>query len=203
MKRQILFLLLGVLGISTSKLYAQESAKKNNYDVKKNVTCRITPSPEGCSISFTYQKIEYDAKSPRDAASGQASGKRQHKPIRFVVSSVDNSISEIKSPRDVATGQSSGKVSYSDLSVMISLERASVGKFQPQKLMVDNGEFDLPDLPDGNYDLIMSWSWGATNSGAGSGGTGMGQGRASFTVTVEDGVVSMAIKEQGMPAKKK
>ena len=204
MKKQTLILLLAIAMSSiTCPLYAQESSNKAGYDLKKNVKCRVVPTESGAMVSFNYSKIEYNVKSPRDAASGQASGKRQHKPFNFIVSSADNTVSEVKSPRDVATGQSSGKVSYSDLSVMISLEKSSVGKFKPQKIMIENDEFILPpDLPNGNYDLVMSWSWGANNSGTGSTGTGMGQGRAAFTITMEDGV-AMAISEQGMPAKKK
>ena len=66
-------------------------------------------------------------KSPRDSASGQATGKRTHGPLRFQgVGDVDGDgladylgdpgdvalLHEIKSPRDVATGQSSGKRQY-------------------------------------------------------------------------------------------
>ena len=50
------------------------------------------------------------AVSPRDAASGQATGKRQHKPV--VVTDADGdsaSDARVKSPRDAASGQASGK----------------------------------------------------------------------------------------------
>jgi hypothetical protein len=73
--------------------------------IKKGLlTCRVTPTDNGCVIT-----MENSVKSPRDAASGLPTGKRMHKPMSFLVSSSDNSVTEVKSPRDVATGQSTGK----------------------------------------------------------------------------------------------
>jgi hypothetical protein len=47
-------------------------------------------------------------KSPRDAASGQATGKRQHSPTP-VVGSTEAAAGDVVAPRDVSSGQSSGK----------------------------------------------------------------------------------------------
>ena len=49
--------------------------------------------------------------SPRDAASGQASGKRQHKPVLTVTDEDGDAGSDarVKSPRDAPSGQASGK----------------------------------------------------------------------------------------------
>ena len=53
--------------------------------------------------------------SPRDAATGQASGKVNVQDISLMKQS---SAAEVKSPRDAATGQASGKVNVQDISVM-------------------------------------------------------------------------------------
>lgn len=49
--------------------------------------------------------------SPRDSASGQATGKRQHKPVATATDADGDTATKasVKSPRDSATGQSSGK----------------------------------------------------------------------------------------------
>ncbi len=196
MKKQVFTAMMLIASMAVSfQSYAQDAQRKGNWDVKTIKACRVKVSSveNGCAVSFNYSKIEYNVKSPRDAASGQSSGKRQHKPYTFIVSSMDNSITETNSTKEVAAGLSRGKVSYSDLSVMISLD----GK--PKKLTVEDGEFDLPtDLPDGDHNLMLSWSWGSTNTGSNASGAG-GGGRvtASFSVTISEGVC-MAIKEQGV-----
>ncbi len=113
----------------TSHLSAQDAtAVKAGYNVKANVKCRVAATAEGCSI--TFQKIEMDSNSksqaPRDAASGQATGKRQHGVIRcYEVSSSDNSVTEVKSPRDAATGQSSGKRQHKPTTVTKEVDKSS------------------------------------------------------------------------------
>lgn len=49
--------------------------------------------------------------APRDAASGQPTGKRQHKPVATVTDSGGDQAADatVKSPRDAASGQASGK----------------------------------------------------------------------------------------------
>lgn len=92
-----------------SQLFAQDAASKTSgYDLKKAVRCRVSQTETGCSVTF-----EYDVKSPRDAASGLPTGKRQHGTVKiikeFSVSATDNSVTEVKSTRDAASGQASGK----------------------------------------------------------------------------------------------
>ena len=81
------------------------SAKATGQHIKEGIiTCRVVATADGCSIVF-----ENDVVSPRDAASGLATGKRMHKPFSFVVSSIDNSVTEVTSPRDAATGLATGR----------------------------------------------------------------------------------------------
>lgn len=109
----------------TNPLFAQEAASKTaGYDLKKNVKCRVTTTEAGCSLAF-----EYDVKSPRDVATGQSSGKRQHGTVKIVkefsVSSNDNAVAEVKSPRDAATGQSSGKRQHKPMTMTKELDKSS------------------------------------------------------------------------------
>ncbi len=61
------------LGCSNPTLSSSTAQGRAGYDVKKNEKAR-TAAPD-CSAS--------DDKSPRDAATGQATGKRQHSPVTF------------------------------------------------------------------------------------------------------------------------
>ncbi|MFM9826268.1 hypothetical protein [Flavobacterium sp.] len=80
----------------------QTNERTAGYDLKKATKLRVTPTESGCAISF-----EYDVKSPKDAASGLATGRRLHKPMTvfYEVSSSDNSVAEVKRPRNPVSGQ--------------------------------------------------------------------------------------------------
>lgn len=205
MKKKI-FIAIAFIAVSNvaSPLYAQEAAtqktktkgnqtnERASWDLAKGTKCRVSTSPIGCDIVF-----ENEVKSPRDAASGQASGKRQHKPFNFSVSSSDNSVTEITSPRDVATGQSTGKRSPGNPIGGLSIKGGkNPGGNQFNKIVAQDGEFTLPaDLPDGEYTIVLSWSWGETNAGS------MKRCSTGFTVTMEGGTC-MAISTKGAPATK-
>ncbi len=187
MKKQIIIAAAIIAATSfTNQLTAQEvaAAKIAGYDLKKNVKCRISSTSSGCDISFTNE-----VKSPRDAASGMATGKRQHKPFRFSVSAADNSVEESsgnnalrESPTKASTA--AGKASFSDLSVMITIKGKS------QKLDITDGEFSLPpDCPNGACAMSVSWSWGATNSSSKS-------CSVDFLLEIEDGVCKQVAKSK-------
>ncbi|MFM9826267.1 type VI secretion system tube protein Hcp, partial [Flavobacterium sp.] len=81
-----------------------KAAQGKHFPKATLIVCRVTPTDDGCVVT-----LESSITSPRDAASGLATGKRMHKPMSVHVSSSDNTVSEVKSPRDMATGQSTGK----------------------------------------------------------------------------------------------
>jgi hypothetical protein len=60
-----------------------------------------------------------NVQAPRDAASGQASGKRQHQPMT-IMKSVDKA-----TPRDAASGQASGKRQHQPLTIMKTTDKTS------------------------------------------------------------------------------
>ena len=218
----------------TSQTIAQISTQRTTgYDVKKNVRCVIVSTENGCVVSFE------GVTAPRDAASGLATGKRQHKPVSFVVSPTDNSVSEVINPRDAArglptgkrqhkpivisggidkstpilgrssvntandgmdsaargTGGGAGKVSLSDFHFVIS------NKGRSTVLSSNDQDCDIStDLPDGEYMLITSWSWGETQSGTYLNGTSSKASpkmcSVNFYLQIEEGVC-MAINQKG------
>ena len=151
----------------------------------------IVSNEIGCDIVFSNQ-----VKSPRDAASGLATGKRMPKPYTFSVSSSDNSVSDVNSPRDLATGQASGKRSPGNPIGGLTIKGGkNPGGNQFNNLAVNNGQFNLPpDCPEGDCDLILSWSWGATNSGSAK-----SYCQCHFILTMEAGAC-IAIKTKGTGA---
>jgi hypothetical protein len=109
----------------TNQLFAQEAtAVKAGYNVKANVKCRVIATETGCSIVF-----DNDVKSPRDAASGLATGKRGYDYYKaaseFSVSAVDNSVSEVKSPRDAASGLATGRRQHQPVSITKEMDKSS------------------------------------------------------------------------------
>lgn len=188
-KKTMLFLVTGVLFIS--QIIAQQSppgrSTGSNQD-KRSCGGSITSLDNGLVISFFEEKL------PRDAATGQATGKRQHKPFSFMVSSTDNSVTEVKTNK-VVTGQatSSDRASYSGLKIKLSKPNKdySVDPYVETTMRATN-YFNLPTgLDDGEYDLGCSWSWGVSNSGS------MREGKAMFKIEIKNGSC-FGINEQGV-----
>lgn len=170
MRKNFLIVLAVMVTVSfTGQLFAQDvtegiqktRTKSNNTNersvVKNTVVCvgKIRCADGSCTISFDQEVV-----SPRDVASGLPTGKRMHKP--FVINKELDKSSPMLG-RESPTKQATGKVSMSDLSVMITIQGRS------RKLPVLNDQFTLPDdCPNGECDLIASWSWGTSNSGGSS-----------------------------------
>lgn len=75
--------------------------------------------PDAAAAKNSGHATEHQAvATPRDAASGMATGKRQHEPVRIVKESD-------KSPRDTATGQASGKRQHKPITVTKQADKAS------------------------------------------------------------------------------
>ncbi len=184
MKRKTIIVLLVILtGSFGSQLFAQETMEVTKQRTKSNNTnertieqsssaCvgKIRCADGTCSISFDQEIV-----SPRDAASGLPTGKRQHKPF-VITKELDKSTPMML--RESPSKASTGKVSYSDLSITMTHKGGS------KKLPVVNNQFTLPtDCPDGEIELIASWSWGATNEGT----DGIKRYEAPFALEVKGG----------------
>ena len=136
MKTKIITIALITITSFANQLIAQETAalktrtKSNACNERTTATgkhipkailvCRVTPADNGCIIT-----MEHSVKSPRDAASGLATGKRMHKPLSLFVSSNDNSVIEVKSPRDVASGLPTGKRMHKPFVITKELDKSS------------------------------------------------------------------------------
>lgn len=171
-----------------------KSNQSNDRSAEQNTeTCvvKLVSSDSGCDIVF----LNEPAKS-REAGSGMATGRRMHKPISFAVNSSDNSVSEIKSPRDAASGLATGKRSPGNPIGGLTIKGGkNPGGNQFNGLASNNGQFTLPaDCPNGEYDLILSWSWGASNSGSSNLNCS-----CHFMLTIVNGAC-MAIKTKGTGA---
>lgn len=198
MKKHFLLAMASIAAITfNTPVNAQEANRpdqkiKTKSNIKNDRVCVVSLSSveTGCDIVFNEKIV-----SPRDAASGLPTGKRMHKPFVFTVSSGDNSVSEVTSPRDVATGQATGKrTAGTPIGGIIVKGGKNPGGGQFNKIVVENGEFTLPaDCPDGEYDMVISWSWGATNSGSSK------RCSAAFTLTIQDGACH-AINTKGTGA---
>jgi hypothetical protein len=156
----------------------QTNERSSNQD-EESLKVKIRTTATGCELVFNQAIV-----SPRDAASGLPTGKRQHKPF-VITKELDKSSPTLANK---SSGSGAGKVSMSDLSVTFT------SKGRTQKIPVSNNEFSLPsNCPDDDCDLIVSWSWGASNSGTSS------RCEVPITVTMVDGAC-MAIKQKGTGA---
>jgi len=164
-----------------------------------------------------------EVKNPSDVVTGQASGKRMHKPMtiskEYDKSSpkLAESVSStgISSAETLAKGSGggSGKVNVQDLSMTkvnvqdISFTKRCGGK--SIKISCDGGDCEIPigDCPNGDCSVTADWSWGMSQSGTmspGSGGSGLSRCSVDFLLKIEDGAcTAMAINEKGLPGDKK
>lgn len=186
-KMNLLFATLFFLSANT--LFAQEtnevlktktrSNQSNDRSIapdNESLTVKVRTTDKGVEIAFAQAIV-----SPRDAASGLPTGKRQHKPYVFTKQYDKSSPVLAKT----GSGGGAGKASMSDLSVMFTSQGRT------SKLPVSNGTFTLPaDGKDDDCDLVLSWSWGETQSGS-----TQPKASASFRVSVQDGAL-MSVKEK-------
>lgn len=146
----------GKIIISTASLSAD----------KGNATLIILTTNDGKQIRVAVGDVtgdgaaEYAVTSPRDAASGQATGK---------------SASTITSPRDPASGQASGrssgmgvgKVSLSDLHFVVNTSsgviKASSSTDAQNRAKSAEGSIAVSIKRNGDTIEVLSWSFGASN----------------------------------------
>ncbi|OFX60651.1 MAG: hypothetical protein A2066_08240 [Bacteroidetes bacterium GWB2_41_8] len=164
--------------IQKTKTKSNQSNDRASSEKDESLKVKIRQTANGCDIVFNQAIV-----SPRDAASGLPTGKRQHKPVVFSKEYDKTSPVLAKS----ATGMGAGKVSMSDLSVTFT------SKGRTQKLPVINNEFTLPDGTDQDCDLVVSWSWGVSNSGSPA------RSEIAFSLSIVEGAC-MAIKTKGTGA---
>jgi hypothetical protein len=164
------------------------------------------------SSSFSVSSVDNAVReviSPRDAARGLPTGKRQHKPIT-VSTEVDKSTPSLNKPGATistegavsrGSGSGAGKVSMQDMTIT-----RSCGGNTATVPVVD-GVCMIPtaDCPDGDCDLKITWTWndGTLDSNDNSSMLRKSNNSADFVWKIEDGAcTAMAINEKGLPSKK-
>jgi hypothetical protein len=218
MKNQIsISAVLFIMSFST-QLFAQEPStitkqktKSNNTNERISFTnqlvcvVKISSIETGCSIVFDNAIV-----SPRDLASGLATGRRMHKPpIRFDISPINNTIAEVLSPRDVASGQASGKRSPETTAniskatytwIKNAWDKSKKQTVKP--IAIENGEFSLPaDSDDGEYELEISFTYQKIEIGNADEKSLKTYVAGRFILEIEGGVCR-SIKEKGVSVKK-
>lgn len=162
------------MGIQKTKTKSNQSNDRTTEQTSTVCIGKIRCADGTCTINFEQEIV-----SPRDAASGLPTGKRQHKPF-VITKELDKS--SPATAKSASGGMGSGKVSVSDLSVMINKNGRST------KLPVVNGQFTLPsDGKDDDCDLVVSWSWGESNAGSNASSGSTKRYQATFNLTVENG----------------
>lgn len=128
--------------------WQQQNAKAatGKHFPKAVLTCRVTPADNGCVIT-----MEHSVKSPRDAASGLATGRRMHKPLSLFVSSNDNSVAEVKSPRDAASGLPTGKRMHKPFVITKELDKSSSSSSSSEIAI------DEPGVPKVTSDAVATY----------------------------------------------
>jgi type VI secretion system secreted protein Hcp len=152
--------------------------------------------------------------STRDAASGLATGKRQHKPVRLE-KELDKSTpilykkgasTETAAEGSAALGTGGGAAGKAVFKEMTITKRCGDVN---QKYTLVNGEADIPtgDCPDGNCALKITWTWNDGSLAADIGSSGndyVRRNSVGFVLGIEDGAcTAMAINEKGLPGENK
>lgn len=230
MKAKMITIAVLAITSSTSHLVAQEVAlSTTGNDLKKGVTCQVSPTETGFSIAFEhYTKTPIDATanqklskkgydyyqsqssysvssldnsvieviSPRDAASGMPTGKRQHKPItlkREVDKATPVLLSSTSRPKTITerstgleSGGGAGKATYKEF----TLTKRCGGESTRYTLVDGTCTIPTGDCPDGDCLLKISWTWadGTASTASDTGIARTNPNSTSFLLNVEDGV---------------
>ena len=210
-----------IVSCISNQVFAQEAilktrTKSNNTNEKSSSTnqldckVRIKPADNGISIVFDNAIV-----SPRDAVSGLPTGKRMHKPVSFIVSPSENTITEVTSTSTMVSGQSSvsKKTTTSTPEPSnapgnpikgISVKGGrnpggNMGSFD--KIVITDGEFSLPaDLADGEYEMSISFTYQKIEMGSADSKNSRSFVSGRFILDI-DGGVCRSIKEKGVSVK--
>ena len=152
---------------------ASGKSSKKGYDYYK---------AQSFSVSAADNSVS-EVKSPKDAASGQASGKRQHKSMGVSSSSASSDATAVR-----GSGGGTGKVNVND----ISISKVNVQDFhftkrcggKTTKISCASGECEIPvgDCPNGDCVITADWSWGMSQSGTSN------RCSVEFSLEIVDGV---------------
>lgn len=152
--------------------------------------------------------------SPRDAASGMATGKRMHQPIS-VTKDVDKSTpviyeevsGKVTSEDTWTEGRSGGGAAGKAVFKELTITKRCGGINEKYTLLNDEAVIPTGDCPNGNCALKITWTWqdgSIDNTDWVVSKKKTGVNSANFILAIEDGVcTAMAINEKGLPGDKK
>jgi type VI secretion system secreted protein Hcp len=189
-------------------------------DVKKPMDATATKAAGKKGYDYYQSRSVYSVSSldntvtevisPRDAASGMASGRRQHKPITLSAG-VDKStpvlyksVSDTKIStegtvsRSSGGGMGTGKVSMQDMTIT----RSCGGQTTTIPIIDGVGIIPTADCPDGLGYAKITWTW--QDGGVSNEDDWTRTSRSiDFEWKIEEGVcTAMAINEKGLPGEK-
>lgn len=210
-----------IVSCISNQVFAQEAilktrTKSNNTNEKSSSTnqldckVRIKPTDNGISIVFDNAIV-----SPRDAVSGLPTGKRMHKPVSFIVSPSENTITEVTSTSTMVSGQASVTTKSTTSTPEpsnapgnpikgISVKGGrnpggNIGSFD--KIVITDGEFSLPaDLADGEYEMSISFTYQKIEMGSADSKNSRSFVSGRFILDIDGGVCRF-IKEKGVSVK--
>lgn len=210
-----------IVSCISNQVFAQEAilktrTKSNNTNEKSSSTnqldckVRIKPADNGISIVFDNAIV-----SPRDAVSGLPTGKRMHKPVSFIVSPSENTITEVTSTSTMVSGQASVTTKSTTSTPEpsnapgnpikgISVKGGrnpggNIGSFD--KIVITDGEFSLPaDLADGEYEMSISFTYQKIEMGSADSKNSRSFVSGRFILDIDGGVCRF-IKEKGVSVK--
>lgn len=94
-------------------------------DTKEAKQKKDTQAKDGKKMAADDWAQRHSVSGPRDTASGQASGKRMHKPITIASEDKGTSTSSGSTERDAATGLASGKRQHEPIVIRKEIDKAS------------------------------------------------------------------------------
>lgn len=162
---------------------------------------KLKPLDNSFGLNLSDNTIQ-EVRSPRDVASGNATGRRVHSPIK-IQAEIDkntpvlskNSSSTPSSNEEVAQNSASrsGKATMQDFHFIMK------GQGIASTIKCPDGACIIPtNVPDGSYTLSCGWSWGMSQvaNAVNSGKTGSARGSANFILEIQDGTC-IAVKQKG------
>jgi hypothetical protein len=118
--------------------YLSTKTQVQNFDLRRGGGVEGLKLSRNISDLMAGISIRYTIQSPRDAASGQASGKRTYSPRDIATGQASGK--RTVSPRDIATGQSSGKRSQ------IATEEITIDESGVHRMYTtDNGQITIDE----------------------------------------------------------
>ncbi|MFC7356734.1 type VI secretion system tube protein Hcp [Jejudonia soesokkakensis] len=185
---------------NSNDIRATNASSKKGYDYYK--------AKSEFSVSSTDNSVT-EVISPRDAASGLPTGKRQHKPLTIrseidkstpsLTKPVSNTVNTTEGAMVRGTGGGAGKVSLQDITVT----KSCGGK--TTTIPVVDGECIIPttDCPDGDCNLKITWTWNDGSTSTDSDWTRKTNNSVNFVCKIEEGVcTAMASNEKEVSREK-